>query len=615
VAVSRREFTVANEHRYDRRNPVRWIISHIVRYPLLPVLMILGNIGGSACFAYTLAQIGVAFDLILNRAPLEALLQVALTIVVARLLHGLLSLAASYSIEFSAQRIERDARDELYISLLGKSQTFHNRQRAGDIMARATGDVQQLNLMINPGANLIFLSLTSILVPLVAIALLRVELLLVPVLFLVAFVPALLQYSKQLSPVTGQLRGQFGQLNAGLTEAVTGIEVVKAYAQELKEQGRFTTDARKYRELFVEQGRVQARYLPLLLFGITFGLAFGHAMLLYTNGQLTVGQVVAYMGFIDQLRFPTFISLFSFLLVQLGISGANRILELINDETDLDENTAGHSAPIKGEVRFEGVSFRYEQETGDRKQEGSEEQRNLPPAASEASTLPPASLVLQNISFSISPGQTVAIVGQTGAGKTTLTRLVNRTYDVSAGQVLVDGVDVREWSLQSLRSQISTIEQDIFLFSRTIAENIAFGAAGSATQVQIEQAAKEAQAHEFIMSFPDGYNTVVGERGVTLSGGQRQRIAIARAFLTNPRILVLDDSTSAIDSATEDQIQRAMRRILKGRTTLLITHRISQIRWADRILVLRNGELVAQGTHEELMANSEAYRRIFARYL
>jgi ATP-binding cassette subfamily B protein len=224
------------------------------------------------------------------------------------------------------------------------------------------------------------------------------------------------------------------------------------------------------------------------------------------------------------------------------------------------------------------------------------------------------SVVLGNISFRAKPGETIAIVGQTGSGKSTLTKLVNRTYDVSAGRVLVDGVDVREWSIESLRSQISTIEQDIFLFSRTIAENIAFGAAGQATREQIEQAAREAQAHEFIMSFPEGYETMVGERGVTLSGGQRQRIAIARAFLTNPRILVLDDSTSAIDSATEDQIQRAMRRILSGRTTLLITHRISQIRWADRILVLRRGELVAQGGHEELLATSEAYRRIFARY-
>jgi ATP-binding cassette subfamily B protein len=204
-------------------------------------------------------------------------------------------------------------------------------------------------------------------------------------------------------------------------------------------------------------------------------------------------------------------------------------------------------------------------------------------------------------------------VGQTGSGKTTLTRLVNRTYDATQGQVLIDGVDVKRWNLDSLRSQISMIEQDIFLFSKTIAENISFGARGEVSRERVEWAAKQAQAHDFIMSFPEGYDTVVGERGVTLSGGQRQRIAIARAFLTDPRILILDDSTSAIDSATEDQIQRAMREVLKGRTTFLITHRLAQIRWADRIVVIRRGRIDAQGTHAELMQTSEAYRRIFAR--
>ncbi|MFN8450714.1 MAG: ATP-binding cassette domain-containing protein [Anaerolineae bacterium] len=221
--------------------------------------------------------------------------------------------------------------------------------------------------------------------------------------------------------------------------------------------------------------------------------------------------------------------------------------------------------------------------------------------------------MLQGIDFHVAPGQTVAIVGGTGSGKSTLTELINRTYDATEGRILIDGVVVREWNLTSLRSQISKIEQDVFLFSRSLAENIAFGAL-DATQEQIEQAAREAQAHEFITSFSEGYETVVGERGVTLSGGQRQRIALARAFLSNPRILILDDSTSAIDSATEDEIQKAIRRAQEGRTTLLITHRLSQIRWADHILVLEQGRLVASGTHEELLRRSPHYRRIFARY-
>ncbi|HMZ07088.1 MAG TPA: ATP-binding cassette domain-containing protein, partial [Anaerolineales bacterium] len=240
------------------------------------------------------------------------------------------------------------------------------------------------------------------------------------------------------------------------------------------------------------------------------------------------------------------------------------------------------TSEIRGEIEFRNVSFHY----------------------------PGSDNVLEDISFKVKPGQTVAIVGQTGAGKTTLVKLINRIYDVTEGQVFVDGLDVRDWNLASLRSQISIIEQDIFLFSRTLSDNIAFGKPG-ATKDEIMAASIAAQAHDFILDFDETYGTVVGERGVTLSGGQRQRIALARAFLTDPRVLVLDDSTSAIDSATEDKIQRAISNASRGRTTFIITHRLSQIRWADLIIVLRKGHIAAIGSHDELMKTSEAYSRIF----
>jgi ATP-binding cassette subfamily B protein len=308
-----------------------------------------------------------------------------------------------------------------------------------------------------------------------------------------------------------------------------------------------------------------------------------HALLLFRAGLLDIGGVVGYFGLLLMLDFPTFSSLWAYSRISLGLAGAKRILELMNRENNLDQNLGGFTGPMRGEVEFRNVSFQYDG----------------------------ADPSLKGISFKVQPGQTVALVGQTGSGKTTLARLINRTYDVTGGQVLVDGVDVRDWNLESLRRSISIIEQDIFLFSRSIAANIAFGKP-DATREEIETAAKAAQAHEFILSFTDDYETVVGERGVTLSGGQRQRLALARAFLTDPRILMLDDSTSAIDSATEDKIQRAIYAAARGRTTFIITHRLSQIRWADLILVVRGGALEAAGTHDELMRTSDAYRSIFS---
>ncbi|HYN88705.1 MAG TPA: ABC transporter ATP-binding protein [Ardenticatenaceae bacterium] len=584
--MTKREFTVANEYRYNRSSPVRWIISHLFRYPWFPAAVVASNVLSSSLRTAPAFLTGTIFDELLTPVPdTRRILLLSLGILGAWLLMGVLGLAYSWSIETLGQRLERDARDELALSLLGKSQTFHDRQRVGDIMARATNDVRQLNLMMNPGIALIFGSLLSLVVPLISIGLLRWQLLLVPLLFVAAFGVTLRRYMDQMGPVAGQLRMQFGVMNAGLAERISGIEVVKAYAQEAQEQARFSADARAFRDLFVEQGRVQARYLPLLFYGVALGLGFFHALWLWRTGVMPAGDVIAFMGLFGVLRFPTFISIFSFSLVQLGLAAAERILALLNDQTDLDENAAGLARPIRGEVLFENVRFGYG----------------------------PGSPVLKNISFRARPGETIAIVGQTGSGKSTLTKLVNRIYDVDAGRVLVDGADVRDWQLESLRGQISTIEQDIFLFSRTIADNIAFGAP-NASREDVERAAREAQAHDFIMSMPQGYESEIGERGVTLSGGQRQRIAIARAFLTDPRILVLDDSTSAIDSATEDEIQKAMRRIMQGRTTFLITHRLSQIRWADHILVLRRGELVDQGTHEELLDRSPDYRRIFARH-
>jgi ATP-binding cassette subfamily B protein len=520
--------------------------------------MIFASMGNNYAFSQVQLNIGRAFDLVTSADwTRDDLIRAALFVFAAASSQGLSGLIRNYAGEFLAQSVERDSRHELYVSLLGKSKSFHARQRIGDIMARATNDVRSINMMFSPGVMLIIDSVLNLIIPITLIGFLRVELLITPLIFTVFLILTLWDYNRRLSPVSLALRDQFGTMNAELAEAIAGIEIVKANVMERYEWDKFTLNAGKFRDLFVKQREIQARYWPMLVFSIAWAVAFFHALLVWNAGRLTLGEVVAFMGLFGGLRFPTFISLFSFDLVQLGIAGAKRILALITTETELDENVMGVTKSIAGEVTFENVSFGYNGNT-----------------------------VLKDISFTARPGETIAIVGQTGSGKTSMTRLINRIYDVNDGAVKVDGVDVREWSMESLRSQISSIEQDIL----------------------------EAQAEGFILSFKDGYETEIGERGVTLSGGQRQRIAIARAFLTDPSILILDDSTSAIDSATEDQIQRAMKQISSKRTTFLITHRLSQIRWADRILVVSQGEIIDQGSHDELITRSAVYRRIFSRY-
>jgi ATP-binding cassette subfamily B protein len=586
------EFAISQTWQSDQRGPVRWILSHALRHKLFVLGVFIGAFSNAALAAAVPVLIGQAFDAVGTSPPdLQVLGRAAALIAVSQLARGGLQLVRNFSAEVIGQRMERDTRDELYASLIGKSMSFHDLQPTGDLMARATNDVREVNLMLNPGVNLVVGSANFLFMPIFVAPSIHPHLIWTPLTYLLAYVVSVYFYLRQLTPAAERVRRCFGDMNTVLAEAIEGIETVKGAAQEQRESTRFLQSVSRWRDAYVAQGDIEAFFVPLLLLGLVQAAGLLHSLLLFRAGAIDVGDVVAFNGLLLLFGFPTFAAQWAYSRVASGMAGARRILDLIQAETELDQNVEGYDAPITGMVTFERVCFCYHP-PGE-------------PCPSEAA--------LEDISFDIKPGQTIAIVGQTGSGKSSIAKLINRTYGVDEGRVLVDGVDVRDWNLEALRRQISIIEQDIFLFSRTIAENIAFGCPEAGPK-DIEEAARAAQAHDFISRFKDGYDTVVGERGVTLSGGQRQRIALARAFLTNPRILILDDSTSAIDSATEDRIQRAIEQAGTDRTMLLITHRLSQIRRADLILVMRKGRLAAVGTHEQLMQESQAYRNIFARY-
>jgi len=577
------EFTLSKRKKTNTKGPIIWLLSHVSIYWYLVILMLIGALGNAGLASIVPVYIGRAFNQITSGlADANSLLKIGFIIAISQTVRSFLQFGRNFGAELIGQNMEKDIRDELYVSLLGKSMTFHNLQSVGDTMARATNDVREINFMFSPGISLVIGSANFLIMPLVLAPSYHPALIITPLAFTVLYGFAIWQYLHELSPITSKVRSSFGQLNSRLAEAIDGIETVKGMAQEEREIILFDKNATRFRDYYVHQGDVEARFIPYLLLSLATAGGLLHAIYLYNQDMITGGDIVAYFGLLLLLGFPTFVSLFAYSQLSLGIAGAKRILELINRETDLDQNVSGYAGKMEGALDFKEVYFAY---------------KGADPSLSE-------------INLNILPGQTVAIVGQTGTGKTTLVKLINRTYDVTRGQVLVDGINVKDWNLEALRRQVSIIEQDIFLFSRSISENIAFGVPG-ATQDDIENAAKNAQAHEFISAFKEGYHTVIGERGVTLSGGQRQRLALARAFLTDPKILILDDSTSAIDSNTEDKIQRAIFAAAKDRTTLIITHRLSQIRWADKIIVLRDGMIVTSGNHEELMVTSNTYKKIF----
>lgn len=579
------EFHPPVSYKTNKDNEYRYIISHILRFKFILVSAIILSI----ISAFLQGIVPIFIGNIINNledgslTP-DSLLYETVLILIAGIGVGVFFILRSATIEIISQKMERDPRDELVSDLLGKSLTFHDQQTVGDVMSRAATDVRLMNFMINPGLVVLFQAILGILVPLYFIFYINSQLMIIPIIFVILFFFYLYHFNAIYAPITYHQRTSAGIISGRLNETITGIAVVRGMNQEDKERAIFYKNIQEFKDINIAQGKVMAKYYPLLFLGITNVLCFYQGLLLLDQGLINIGELIAFMLLIQQLQRPTMRNLQGLSRVTLGVQGAKRILQLINASSEIDMNPSGYDQPIQGHITFNQVSFGY-----------SNKKKNI-----------------NNVSFSVEPGQTIALVGTTGSGKTTITKLLTRLYDPQEGSISIDDVNLRDWNLHSLRSQISLVEQDVFLFSKSIKSNIIFGM--NASMDQVITAAKQAQAHDFIMSFEQGYDTVIGERGITLSGGQRQRIAIARAILRNPKILILDDASSAIDSKTEDEIQNAIKTVVKDRVSFLITHRLAQIRRADKIILLNKGAIIGQGDHLTLLKDNSVYNSIFSSF-
>lgn len=508
----------------------------------------------------------------------------AFSIIAIYFIIGVFGYIRRYYAQKLSQKVLLDLRNDLYVHLMNMSFSFFDRKRTGQLLSRVTSDVENIRFMLSIGFIMMIYAVLSVVLTFGILVTMNPFLTIVvslpfPLLLYIAY-----RFGKVVRPKFYEIRKQFGKMTSIIQQDITGAPVVKAFSSEELELNRFTKENETYLNMNINVAKLRAKYMSALIFviGASSLLVFWVGGILTIQEVITLGVLVAFYGYVVQLIMPVRFLGFLVSFYSQAMAAGERILEILNEKPSVVEKPDAIELPsVKGHIKFENVSFKY----GD-------------------------SWILKNVSFEIPAGKTAVILGTTGSGKSTILKLIPRFYDVTEGRILIDGYDIRDVTLKSLRKQIGIVPQDIFLFPGTIKENIAYGKP-DATDEEIVRAAKLANIHDFIESLPEKYDTIIGERGITLSGGQRQRVALARAILTNPSILILDDATSSVDVKTEFEIQKALEHVLKGRTSIIVTQRMSLVMKADLVIVLDNGRVVGIGNHKTLYKKNPVYTKIF----
>ncbi|EAW7187490.1 ABC transporter ATP-binding protein [Listeria monocytogenes] len=569
---------------------IKWIWQYVRKYRLLMIgVFILIFIASGISIIYPLLG-GKVIDDVVYQNKTNLLIPLLLIMIISTIIRTI----CRYTYQIMCERIGQNSlfriREDLYKKLQSLDFDFFNNTRVGDIMARMTGDTDAIRHFVSWVSYNILENVFLFSFAIIIMATIDWKLTLALVIVTPLIAVLTMKMSSKAQPVFYEIRESFSRLNSMVEENISGNRVVKAFAREDFEMKKFHEHNEDFKKRNLDSADVSRTYLPVLdsLAGmlVVITLIFGGYLVI--KGQMTLGDLVAFNGFLWMLNGPMRMSGWLINDVQRFIASSFKIQDMMATDAKIPIHAEKPAPSLQGHVEFKNVSFHFEDD--------------------------PNTDVLKNISLKASPGQTIAILGETGAGKSTLVNLICRFYDPTSGEILIDGVDARKWHVRELRNHIATVMQDIFLFSDTIEGNIAFGAP-DATMEDVRRMARIADADHFIETMPESYDTIVGERGVGLSGGQKQRISLARALLKNPSILILDDTTSAVDMETEVKIQGELKKITENTTTFIIAHRISSVKEADEILILNHGEIIERGTHTSLLAEKGYYFDIYNKQL